>query len=78
MELSFLSYVKILRLNILKIIFSSLCVSIFISYFINPNKVLFDVYVKIENLESKNISSAFEKLNFKTSEAKKKKMKYYY
>ena len=73
MELSFLSYVKILRLNILKIIFSSLCVSIFISYFINSNKFLFDVYVKIENFEPKNISSAFEKLNFKTKEANKKK-----
>lgn len=72
MELSFSSYFNILRLNIIKIIFTSFFISVFSSYFFNLDKVLGTLHIEIEIPQIQN-SEVFENLNFKTSIAQKSK-----
>jgi hypothetical protein len=72
MELSFSSYLNILRLNIIKIIFISFFISVFSSYFFNLDKVLGTLHLEIEIPQTQN-SKVFENLNFKTSIAQKSK-----
>ena len=66
MELSFLSYVKIIRLNFIKIIFISIFVGFLFGYFMNLDKSLGVINLKIENLGTKNISRELYNLQFNT------------
>jgi len=66
MELSFLSYVKIIRLNFIKIIFISIFVGFLFGYFMNLDKSLGQINLKIENLETKNLSRELYNLKFNT------------
>ena len=66
MELSFLSYVKIIRLNFIKIIFISIFVGFLFGYFMNLDKSLGVINLKIENLGTKNISRELYNLKFNT------------
>jgi len=72
MELSFSSYLNILRLNIIKIIFISFFISFFISYFFNADKVLGTAHIEIKIPQTQN-STVLENLNFETSVAQKNK-----
>ena len=66
MELSFLSYVNIMRLNFIKIIFISIFVGFLSSYFMNLDKTLGRINLKIENLKTKNLSRELRGLKFNT------------
>lgn len=72
MELSFSSYLNILRLNIIKIIFISFFISFFISYFFNADKVLGTAHIEIK-IPQTQITTVLENLNFETSVAQKNK-----
>jgi len=72
MELSFSNYLNILRLNIIKIIFISFFISVFLSYFFRSDNVLGNINIEIQFQET-NSFEVFENLDFKTSLAQNSK-----